>query len=122
MHSTLGHDAGDARERLAGFVGYAAPAFCAGFARPVAERLGAGPEWATHDDPPDHPRLFVGDAVVVVDAGHGEPDLEVITRIHEVARVPGRRTLGDPERVVVVARVVRGRGVHVLAHYPAHGG
>src|SRR5919108_1420227 len=65
MHSALGEDPRDAREGLAGEVGYVVPAIGSWPAHPVVEWLGAGPGRFRHNDPADHPRGLVRHAVVV---------------------------------------------------------
>src|SRR5213076_1381228 len=122
MHSALGEDLRDAREGLTGRVGDVAPAVGSRPAQPVVERLGAPPERLPHNDPTHHPHGFVRHAVVVIDPGNGERDVEVIAWMHEEPRVPRHRTLGDAQRVMVVPRVVGGRRVHVFAHDPADRG
>src|SRR2546428_3981636 len=88
MHSAVVEDLRDAREGLPGCVGDVVPAVGSRPAHPVVERLGAPPERLPHNDPADHPHSFVGHAVVVIDPGYGERDVEVIARIHEERRVP----------------------------------
>src|SRR5437879_2440447 len=119
MHSALGEDLRDAREGLTGRVGDVAPAVGSRPAQPVVERLGARPERLPHNDPTHHPHGFVRHAVVVIDPGYGERDVEVIAWMHEEPRVPRHRTLGDAQRAMVVPRGVSGRRVHVFAHDPA---
>src|SRR2546429_9889315 len=119
MHSALGEDRRDAREGLTGRVGDVAPAVGSRPAQPVVERLGARPERLPHNDPTHHPHGFVRHAVVVIDPGYGERDVEVIAWMHEEPRVPRHHTLGDSQRVMVVPRVVGGRRVHVFAHDPS---
>src|SRR2546426_3748383 len=119
MYSALVDDLHDAREGLTGRVGDVAPAVSSRPAHPVVERLGARPERFSHNDAADHPHGFVWHAVVVIDPGHGERDVEVIAWMHEEPRVPRHHTLGDSQRVMVVPRVVGGRRVHVFAHDPS---
>src|SRR6185437_2022539 len=120
MYPALGEDPRDAAESLAGNLRNAVPPLGTRPARPVVERLSPWPERFPHDDPPDHPGGFVRLAVVVIHSRLGKHDLEVITRIHEIARVPGYSLLGDSERMMVVPRVVRGCRMHVLAHDPPY--
>src|SRR5438094_4549379 len=122
MYSALVEDLRDARECRTGCVGDVAPAVGSRPAHPVVERIGARPERLPHNDPTHHPHGFVRHAVVVIDAGYGERDVEVIARMHEEPRVPRHCTLGDAQRVMVVPRVVGGRRVHVFAHDPADRG
>src|SRR5438552_4970841 len=89
-HSALGEDLRDAREGLTGRVGDVAPAVGSRPAQPVVERLGARPERLPHNDPTHHPHGFVRHAVVVIDPGYGERDVEVIAWMHEEPRVPRR--------------------------------
>src|SRR4029079_7556172 len=124
MHPALGEDPRHAREGLTGRLGDVAPVICARLALPVVEPLGAWParpDRFTHHDPPYHPRGFVRHAVVVIDSGDDERDLDMIARIHQESGIPRRCTLGDAERVVVVVGMVSGRRVYVLTHCPTHG-
>src|SRR5207247_3466129 len=111
MYSALVDDLRDAREGLTGRVGDVAPAVSPRPAYPGVERLGARPERFPHNDAADHPHGFVWHAVVVIDPGQGERDVEVIAWMHEEPRVPGHRTLGASRRVVVVPLGVADRGV-----------
>src|SRR5690242_5982345 len=120
MHSALVEDLCDAREGLPGCFGDVVPAVGSRPAHPVVERLGARPERLPHNDPAYHPHSFVGHAVVVIDPGYGERDVEVIARMHEEPRVPGQGSLRNSQRMIVVAWVVGGRRVHVLTYNPAH--
>src|SRR5690242_20321922 len=120
MHSALAEDLRDAREGPPGCVGDVVPAVGPRPAHPVVERLGARPERFPHNDPAYHPHSFVRHAVVVIDPGYGERDVVVIARMHEKPRVPGHGSLRNSQRMVVVARVVGGCRVHVLAYDPAH--
>src|SRR5438034_1910978 len=122
MHSALGEDLRDAREGLTGRVGDVAPAVGSRPAQPVVGRLRAPPERLRHNDPTHPPHGFRRHAVVVIDPGNGERDVEVIAWMHEEPRVPRHCTLGDAQRVMVVPRVVGGRRVHVFAHDPADRG
>src|SRR5205823_3972867 len=119
-HSAVADDLRDAREGLAGCVGDVVPAVGSRPAHPVVERLGARPERLPHNDPAYHPHRFVGHAVVVIDPGYRERDFEVIARMHKEPRVPRLGPLRNSQRMIVVARVVGGRRVHVLTHDPAH--
>src|SRR5207247_7869895 len=89
MHLALVEDLRDAREGLPGCIGDVVPAVGSRPAHPVVERLGAWPERLPHDYPADHPHSFVGHAVVVIDTGYGERDVEVVARMNEEHRVPG---------------------------------
>src|SRR5207253_7901565 len=109
MHSALVEDLRDAREGLQGCIGDVAPAVCSRPAHPVVERLGARPDRLPHNDPAYHPDRFVGHAVVVIDPGYGERDVEMIARVHEEPRVPGHGPLRNSQRMIVVAGVVGGR-------------
>src|ERR1051325_7719647 len=121
MYSALVDDLRNAREGLTGRVGDVAPAVGSRPAHPVVERLGARPERLPQNDAAGHPHGFVGHAVIVIDPGYGERDVEVIAWMHEEPRVPGHGPLRNSQRMIVVARVVGGRRVHVFAHDPAHG-
>src|SRR6185503_20217473 len=101
-----GDDPLDAGETGASRVWNAAPMLGTRPPGPVIEGLRAGAERASHDDSSNHARCLVRHTVVVVHAGRREPDLEVIARVHEVSRVPRRRTLRDTERVMIVLRMV----------------
>src|SRR5438094_4143744 len=119
-HSALAEDLRDAREGLPGCIGDVVPAVGPRPAHPVVERLGARPERLPHNDPAYHPHSFVRHAVVVIDPGYIERDVEVIARMHEEPRVPGHGALRNSQGMIVVARVVGGRRVHVLTHDPAY--
>src|SRR6187431_87548 len=97
MHPATGQDPFHTREGLTGRLGHVAPAIGSRLAHPVVERLGARPDRFPHHDPAYHPRGFVRHAVVVIDSGDGERDLEVIARIHQEPGVPRYRTLWDAE-------------------------
>src|SRR6266550_2224205 len=86
--SALRSDPLDARECSAGGIGDAAPTVGSRPTDPVIERLGAGPERLPHNDPTHHPRRLVRHAVVVIDSGNGELDVEGCAGLHEEARVP----------------------------------
>src|SRR5204863_1910005 len=120
MHSALVEDLRDAREGLTGCLGDVAPAVCSRPAHPVVERLGARPDRLPHNDPADHSDSFMGHAVVVIDPGYGERDVEMIARVHEEPRVPCHGALRNSQRMMIVLRVVGGRRMHVLPHDPAH--
>src|SRR5687768_5650821 len=102
MHSTLREDPGDAREGLSGGVRDATPTFGFRPADPIVEWLRAGPERFPYNDPTHHPRRFVRHAVVVIDPGYGECDVEMVAWIHEDSRIPGYCTLRYSEWMMVV--------------------
>src|SRR2546423_190296 len=103
MHSALVEDLRHAGEGLPGCFGDVVPAVGSRPAHPVVERLGAWPERLPHNDPAYHPYSFVRHAVVVVDAGYAERDVEMIARMHKEPRVPGLGPLRNSQRMIVVA-------------------
>ena len=116
----LGKNALDTRECCAGSIGNAAPTIGSRLADPVIEWLGPRSDCFSHNDSADHPCPFVRHAVVVIDPGDRERDVEGVARMHEESRVPRLSALWDPQRVIVVAWVVRSRRVHVFARDPAY--
>src|SRR5437016_4216146 len=112
MHAALGADAGDAWKVFARGVGDMEPAAGSRPANPVVERLRTRADRFANHYPTYHPGGFMRRAEVVVDAGYRERNLEVIAGMHQKSGVPGHRTLGDSQRVMIVPRVIRRRRVH----------
>ena len=87
MHPTLGKSPLDAGECSAGGIGNATPTVGSCLADPVIERLRAGLEGFSNDNPTYHARRFVRHAVVVIDSWNRERDVEGCAGLYEKARV-----------------------------------
>ena len=111
----------DARESFTRRFRDVAPAVGSRSANPVVEGPGTQPYRSANHYPTYHPGGFVRRAEVVIDAGYRERNLEVITGMHQKSRVPGHRTLGNSQGVMIVPRVISRRRVHILTRDPAHG-
>src|SRR6185503_10757963 len=106
MYTSFGEDPSDAREGRASGVRNDAAAVGSRLVNPVVGRLGARPARVSYDDPAHHARPFMRRAVIVIDARHSERDVEVLSRLHEISRIPRHGALGDSQGVLVVTRVI----------------
>ena len=109
-HGALTHGRTAPRRRIASTDGKAASATAG--RSPVRHRVRGVRAGIADHQPPDHSRVLVGNAVVVIDPGNGQRDLEGVPR-HQIVRGPWRRSRRDAQRAAVVRRVVGGRRVHV---------
>src|SRR5678815_771025 len=120
MYQALGKNALDTRECRASRIGNVAPIVGSWPAHPVIEWPRLHPACLSNNDPSDHPCRFVRSAVVVIASENSQRDVEGCAGLHEETRVPRRRTIGNPQCVMIVLRMIGGRRVHVLACKPAH--